>query len=103
MYDTVIAHTSIQKVIPRTQAVTVALLAMRPRGWSVMVAWLLPGDRPPEVHAGPTGFAEATTARRPLLPCSLRSRPAGPQLNNIILIIGVDLTRSTEALKLNQW
>ena len=69
MYDTVIAHTSIQKVIPRTQAVAVA---MRPHGWSVMVAWLLPGDRPPEVHAGPTGFAEATTARRPLFP----SRPS---------------------------
>ena len=50
MHGTVIAY-SIQKVLPCTQAVAVA---MRPRGWSVMVAWLLPGDRPPEVQACPT-------------------------------------------------
>ena len=83
----------------RSVAVTVALLATRPRGWSVMVAT--------EAIARITGRSDwICTARRPLLPCSRRSRPAGRQLNRIILIIGVDLTphltRSTVALKLNQ-
>ena len=73
---------------------------MRRRGWSVMVAGLLPGlDRPPEVHAGPTGFADVTTAKRPLLPCSRRSWPAARQLNHIILI---QRCRPNEALKLYQ-
>ena len=59
-----------------------------------MAGQSLPGDRPLEVQAGTIDLPRLPPPDdHSLLPSSRRSWPAGRQINHIILIIGVGLTR----------